>query len=714
MNALFHTRLDFSSVTVESIQQLLARIKQLYTETYDQVAALLSSAEKINFSTAVQPLINLAIYIQKAQTLCNFPMNIHTDETVREASTNAATEMEKLVIECGQREDVFQVLHQYEVGAYQDEKSQLHPEHNRYFEHAMRDYKRNGLYISDSATKARVRDIKQKISALSIQFEHNIGEDNTSFIMSASELAGLPSDWFTKEREVSPGRYKVTLKYPDLFPILDHAKDRDTRKKIFTAYESRCEAENLPILKTILELKNELAQLLGYKTHAAYVAEIRMVGNSQIVETFLNDMNQRFTPLLEKNLKDLTDFARAKEHDDTLQLEISDMRYYMRLREEAMCTINMEEIKDYFPQEKVINGTLSIYEKLLGLKFIERANSNAWHPDVKYYDAYNCDTVSGALGEKIGGFYLDLHPRDGKYSHAEAVVLQAGCDISHLSGISANREPCISAMVCNFPKNENLPFDDVVTFFHEFGHVMHFTCCKTQLLDHRAETTETDFVEAPSQMLENWCYEPDILRILSAHSQTQEPLPQAIAMQLKNQDKIHAGYVNKRQLNYGCFDFNVHNMSGEELRNLDLKHYGNQLRADILQLPTAEGCFPASFDHLVGGYDAGYYGYLLSKTYATDMFASVFQQDPLSTANGMRYRQCILEPGASKDGMEMIVNFLGRKPEITAFLRYYGLSDVTVNRKRSRTGLFDNATTEDTESKKFHRDERESAAPSFR
>ena len=557
--------------------------------------------------------------------------------------------------------------------------------------------------------KEKITQIKQKISALSIEFQRNIEEDDTFFVMPASELDGLPKSWFTKEREVSPGMYKVTLKYPDLFPILDYAKNRSTREKIFSAFETRCERENLLILKEVLELRNELAQLLGYKTFAAYVAEERMVRDSKTVRVFLDDMNQRFTPLLERNLRELTSFARAKEQDDTLQLEIFDMRYYMRWRAEEACSINMEEIKKYFPQEKVINGTLSIYEQLLGLRFVQRENENAWHPDVKYFDVYNNDEVSGTLGEKIGGFYLDLYPRDGKYAHAEAGTLQSGCDISHISGIPSDRAPCFAVMLCNFPRNENLPFDDVKTFFHEFGHVMHCLCTHTKLLQHEFENTERDFIEAPSQMLENWCYEPEALRKLSAHTETQQPLPLEVAQQLRNRARMHAGYTYKRQLNFGHFDFNVHDMSTEELRELDIKSYANQLRCRLLQLPVLDTCFPASFDHLLGGYEAGYYGYLLSLTYAADMYATVFQGDPLSSESGRRYRRYILAPGASRDGMDMIVDFLRRKPELTAFLRDAGLDEpAREQQKRTSMRLFDGAALESS-TKRLHVAEPESA-----
>lgn len=688
---LFNLKMDFNQVSPELIEQLAQQISELYALTYDELALLSKTPERISFQTIVQPLVDISIYKTKAENLCTFPEQTSPDEHIRQASEKAVRQLSEIKITCEQREDVFQSFRLYEQGAYRQEKDHLDPEQCRYFERIMRAYRRNGLYIHDAAVKETILDIKQKISKLSISFEHAVDEENTSFLMSAQELDGLPDSWFTKEREHQAGIYTVTLKYPDLFPVLDYATNRDTRKKIFEAYESRCEQENLPILKEILILRNNLAKILGYKTHADFAIEVGLAKNEATAKSFLNDLNTRFTPLLKDNLTDLTNFARAKEKDDTLQLELSDIRYYQRLREEEICSINMKQIAEYFPLQTVISGTLKIYEQLLGLKFIEQENTSIWHSDVQYFDVYNYDSAADSVQDKIGGFYLDLHPREGKYGHAAAFMMRARCDISHLTGNSGDKQLALSAIVCNFPKNENVNFADVVTFFHEFGHVMHFTCSDTKLAALHADFTETDFVEAPSQMLENWCYQPAALKILSSHYQTRQPLPQEIAEQLAKKEKLHAGYRYKRQLVFGLFDLNIHSMPHEELEQLDLKNYFNQLRADILMLPKSGGCFPASFGHLISEYDAGYYGYLMSETYSTDMFVNIFEKDPLSAENGARYRQCILKPGATLDGFEMLENFLGRAPTTDAFMSKNGLSSVNTY---AGLGFFDQSTGE--------------------
>ncbi|OGT47773.1 MAG: hypothetical protein A3E83_05050 [Gammaproteobacteria bacterium RIFCSPHIGHO2_12_FULL_41_20] len=680
---LYHTDLDFHSLTDKSIQEYLSRIKRLYIATYDVIAELQPHPENIKFSTVIQPLIDLRIFVETAYQLCVFPMHVHPIESVRKASAETSKELGNLIVTCEQRQDVFQVLRKYEATTYQQEKSSLSTEQNRYVIQLMQEYKRNGLYIQDEKTKEEITSIKKRISELCIEFQHNYNEAKTSFIMTTEELAGVPECWFSKDRQVSPNHYRVTLQRPDIFTLLDYAKNREVRKKIYVAFHSICEKENLPVLKEALLLRQKLAKLLGYETYADYVTETRIAKTGHNVRIFLETMNEQFTPLLKNNLQALTYFARSIEHDDSFILQYYDLRYYMRLREEALLNINSEKIKTYFSREKVIQGTLDIYEKLFGVQFVKQEHKKTWHNDVKTFDVYNYDHAQHRQGEKIGSFYLDLHPRDGKYNHAEAYGIIHGCDLSHLEQ-SNQRRLSIVAMVCNFPKHGYWPLEDVITFFHEFGHVMHFICSHTALAAFHGENVEMDFLEAPSQMLENWCYEPGVLRLLSAHPDTHEPLPETVAMQLKEQFRMHAGYVYRQALMLSLFDYWVHTMSIEELTSLDVKTFFHHLQRENLQLPIIdETCDPASFTHLLSEYGGNYYGYLMSEAYAADMYDTVFKRDPLSTVNGEKYRRYILQPGASQNGMELMRNFLGRVPTVNAFLRKCGLPSPVSHRKKT-------------------------------
>lgn len=661
--------LDFSAISVESINKTLEYIKNQYTLTYKKIAELKNSPDKITFEQVIQPLLDLDLTVNEAMTMCTFPRLVHSDKNVREVSVEATKQIENIKIDCHQNEDAFNVLRLYEENNYKNEQSRLSHEQNRYVKNLMLNYKRNGMYITEKEKREQIAQLQKSIADLSLQFEQNVAEDKTEFVMDAKLLSGLPESWFNADRikDVPPGMVKVTLKYPDVFPILDFASNRETRQKIYLAFQSRCEKENIPLLKKIVILRQQLAHILGYSSHADYVMETRMAKTTKTVDSFLKDMNDRFDPLLDKNLNALTLFARELESNPDLILQHYDVRYYMRLREEKLCKIDMEEIRNYFPMEKMVSGTLKIYEDLLGLKFMKRENDRTWHSDCQLFDVYNYDSTTKTIKDTMGSFILDLHPREGKYTHACALPLWYG------SRQSGEKQPTIAAMLCNFPKNDNIPFNDVVTFFHEFGHVMHFICSDAQLINFHADKTELDFVEAPSQMLENWCFVADALKLLSSHSQTHEPLPKTIADQLLLKDQLHAGYINKRQLVMGHFDFLLHFMSEEELNKCDLNQFYHEIQRKIIKLPTVSDCFPASFAHIVGGYDAGYYGYLMSETYSADMFATIFKQDPLSQKNGMKYRQEILAPGAKYDAIDLLINFLGRAPKLDAFLEKSGL-----------------------------------------
>lgn len=674
-NNLFSTPLNFASVTINSIQELLEKITQLTVTTYDEIAALNFNAEEVKFETVIQPIINLKIYIAKAEKLCTFTANIHEDEKIRELAFKAVDALDKLKIDCEQRDDVYQVFQSYQKNQYVSEKINLHAEDNRFFQQSIRDCRRNGLHITDPEIKEKITSLKKEISQLSIQFESNISNENTTFTFSKPELEGLPEAWFTKDREVESGKFRVTLKYPDYYPIIENVKDREIRKKIYLAFNSRCSEENLPILTKVVQLRQQLAKLLGYESHVDYMAELRMIKSGKNIRRFLDDMFERFKPLFLEQHKKLTKLARELTNDEHFVLENYDLSYYNRLLNERELALNMSEFNAYFTLDKVIEGTFQVYESILGLKFIETENLNKWHEDVKCFDVYDFDSKTNVMGEKVGSFYLDLHPRNGKYSHAAVFDLIAGADISHLTNSNVRQLP-VTAMVCNFPKEGYLSFDpDVTTFFHEFGHVMHFVCSKTKNPMFNGLTTELDFVEAPSQTLENWCYDHRILSLLSKHPITGESIPEEMASKIKKLRIANDIIENMRQFVLNNFDYHVHSLSESELANLEIKKCFQKIQGTIRapMASVAEECFASSFGHMVGGYDVAYYSYMITNTYALDMFASKFAVDPLSSSAGAAYRKYILAPGSSLDGMDVLKNFLGRAPNLDAYFELYGM-----------------------------------------
>lgn len=313
---------------------------------------------------------------------------------------------------------------------------------------------------------------------------------------------------------------------------------------------------------------------------------------------------------------------------------------------------------------------------LLGLHFVESnimdENISVWHEDVSYYRVYDQSTM-----QELGAFYLDLHPREGKYTHAACFNLVHACDWQSSMNKAKTRRKALTAMVCNFSKPTKkrpslLLFNEVVTYFHEFGHVMHNICTEASFNTFSGTRVETDFVEAPSQMLENWCYEADVLKRLSKHYQTGDTLPESMRVALVNARRVNMGLIWLRQLALCYFDMAIH--TGENT-TVDTKALWMHFNNTIALIHPPEGTnASASFVHMIAGYSAGYYGYLWSKVYATDMYESVFKQTgPFNVDVGQRYRREILAPGKSRDAMDSLEAFLGRKPNNKAFLKLYGL-----------------------------------------
>lgn len=664
-HALFATPLDFSNLTVERIKFMLANLNEVTKATYDAIA----QAEELSFATVIQPFIDLETASQAPHTLISFTMYVHTNKAVRDASTEAIAEYAKFILEQEQRLDVYAIFKKYIQTKYAFESAYLTAEEHRYIKDKELSYKRQGLNLESSADRERGIAINKRLVDLSTKFQDNVNSVDTSFEYPKAQLIGLPDDWFNAERLVRDDVYKVTLKYTDVFPILDYCQNRQTRANIAAAFNSRCATENPPLLLEAVQLRQQLATLLGYKNYPDYATELKMIKNSDKIAQFLQEMNNRFQPLLQKNLIDLTNFARAVEKDPQFVLQSHDMRYYIKLREKLQCDVDHKAISEYFNANKMVFGTLEIYQSVLGLKFVEVKANNTWHAEVQCFKVYDAKTH-----EFLGDFYLDLFPRDGKFNHAAVFDLIIGSDISKFKNQPNLRLPHSYAMVCNFPKNEAIKFEDVNTFFHEFGHVMHGICSRTQLAAHAGLRTETDFVEAPSQMLENWCYDMRVLAKLSAHKTTGAPIPAAMVQKIHESEKLHAGYFKKRQLMLATFDFALYSLSSDQLAKLDLKKFWQETYHKYLALtPHTNDFFAASFDHIMSDYAVGYYGYMYSEVIALDMFASKFAHNPLDPAAGMAYRKYILEPGSSKDADQLVREFLGRDPNLDAFLEFCGL-----------------------------------------
>jgi thimet oligopeptidase len=480
-----------------------------------------------------------------------------------------------------------------------------------------------------------------------------------------AELEGLPEDYVAR-LEKRDGKYLITLDYPDFFPFMDNARRPEARKQLERLYNNRAAAANLPILAEVLRLRAEAASLLGYRSHAEYVLEERMAKAPRAVSAFLERLEDELRPLALEERRVLLELKRGEEGSSSDGvLHAWDWRYYDNLLKKTRYAVDQEKVKEYFPEDLVTAGMLSVYETLLGVRFVLASSSGAWHPDVKLYEVFDA-----AGGPPLGRFYLDLYPREGKYKHAAAFPL-----IKARALDAGGYQAPVAAMVANFEKPTKdhpslLKHKEVETYFHEFGHIMHGMLTKAKYGRFSGTSVARDFVEAPSQMLENWVWSRAVLPRLSGHYlDRSKKLPDELLEKLLAAKNADAGLVYLRQVFFASVDQRFH--TAEDLPDTTAEYA--RLMEKISLIPMSPGTHPeASFGHLMG-YDAGYYGYLWSKVFAQDLFTR-FERDPLDPAIGRLYRETILEPGSGTDEAALLKKFLGRAPNDRAFLKNIGLT----------------------------------------
>jgi len=647
------------------VKELLEEAK----ERDDKIAAI--PLDEVSVENVLHPSIQNEQEWSPNETTISFPKHVHPVKGVREKATEALKVLSKFEVERSMRVDLFERYKQLSK-VVEEEKLELCPEYHRWLKYTLRDFKRNGL-DNDAKTRERLTEIQTRMSQLSIQYNTNLGEENTKLIFKLEELDGM-EDAFLASRKQEDGTYELSLKYPDIFPIFKNCKVAKTRELMEFKYCTKCKEENSKIMEELVKLRAEQASLLGYDTHADYILEIRMAKTKEIVGEFLWDLKRKLEPVLQSDIRACLSYKEeeeGKEADNCLTM--ADFRYYMAMREKNEFKVDHEMLKEYFPLQKVVKGALDIYQTILGLQFseVEEGGFHKWHEEVQLFSV--ADKKTGTL---VGHFYLDMHPREGKYGHAACFGLQAGGDISE-NGVFRGHQNPVAAMVCNFPKptvaNGGLiTHSDVETFFHEFGHVMHQLCGgHNRCVRFAGTNVERDFVEAPSQMLENWVWVPESLRLMSGHYKTGEAIPDNVMSKLCASKNANCGLLNSRQLLFGIMDQQIH--KSEEIDSEDV---WQKLCGKIFGIEATPGTnMLASFGHLAGGYDAQYYGYLWSKVYSSDMFVAKFSGNKLLQPNssGLEYRKNILEPGGTLDAMDMITNFLGRKPQSDAFMEELGL-----------------------------------------
>ncbi|XP_034853331.1 thimet oligopeptidase isoform X1 [Mirounga angustirostris] len=664
-------------LSAQQIGELTVELIEQTKRVYDQVGS--QKFEDVSYESTLKALADVEVSYTVQRNILDFPQHVSPSKDIRMASTEADKKLSEFDVEMSMRQDVYQriVWLQEKV-----QKDSLRPEALRYLERLIKLGRRNGLHLPED-TQQKIKSIKKKLSLLCIDFNKNLNEDTTFLPLTREELVALLGLELGSADAPSPFLCLVWWPGPSncgLGRVFSAQTSIPTQTLVFVS-TPRCglaspvqclqqTGENCAILRELVTLRAQKSSLLGFSTHADYVLEMNMAKSSQVVATFLDELAQKLKPLGEQERAVILELKKAECEKRGLdfdgRINAWDMRYYMNQVEETRYSVDQNLLKEYFPMQVVTKGLLSIYQELLGLTFDLEESATVWHEDVKLYSVRD-----SASGKVIGKFYLDLYPREGKYGHAACFGLQPGC-LRH----DGTRQIAIAAMVANFTKPTPdapslLQHDEVETYFHEFGHVMHQLCSQAEFAMFSGTHVERDFVEAPSQMLENWVWEKEPLLRMSQHYKTGSAIPQELLEKLIKSRQANTGLFNLRQIVLAKVDQALHTQTAAD----PAEEYA-RLCQEILGVPATPGTnMPATFGHLAGGYDAQYYGYLWSEVYSMDMFHTRFKQEGILNSKqvGMDYRSCILRPGGSQDASVMLKLFLGRDPKQDAFLLSKGL-----------------------------------------
>lgn len=584
-------------------------------------------------------------------------MNVSPDPRVREAAQRAVEYADRAIIGLEYDKDLYHALVEYET-----KQEKLRGVEKKLFDDTIRSFRRRGFGLSETKQE-KFRSNLKELAKLGSVFSRNLNEYHDGIEVGAEELSGLPPE-YVKSLPRKDGKYVVTLDYPSLVPFMENAESEAKRLELSEKNWRKGGEKNVALLEKMIRLREENAKLLGYPTHADFRTEDRMAGDAESVFLFLQGIMTRLSGAVARETEELLSFSGALLGERGDGLRSHDVAYLSNQLKKRKYGIDDNLIREYFPIDRVRGGIFSIFSGLLGISF-EKLPWKLWHKDVELYAIRN----SGS-DERIAYFALDLYPREGKYGHAAVFNVISGYETDDAF------VPPFATLVTNFPKPSRtrpslLSHDEVVTFLHEFGHLMHESLSEARYVSQAGFAVAWDFVEAMSQMCEFFAWDERVLRMISGHHKTGKPLPPTLIRKLRESKKHLLAYDTQRQAMQALFDMMVHsgNLRGS------LPGYFRALSEAHLSVKIPEtSLFPAGFGHLAGGYDAGYYGYLWSRVYAADFFTKFREAGVISSSVGMRYRNEVLTKGSSQLETKIAKAFLGRKLSNRAFLEDIGVA----------------------------------------
>jgi len=636
-----------------------------------EIDSITSNTAKPTFENTIEAL---EFSGKKLDRITSIFFNINSAETSDEIQ-KIAQEVSPLLSEFSNditlNKDLFQRV---EEVYKQKDTLELNKEQETLLDQKYKSFTRNGANLSLEDQKV-LRDIDKMLSTLKLQFGENVLADSNKYelvVKDESRLGGLPESFKEEARSIAKSKdmegWIFTLEHPSYIPFMKYADDIELRKELSLAFGSRAfkgdEHDNQHNVLEITRLRYERAKLLGFESHAHFVLEERMAETPEKVTSFLNEMLEKAKPAAKREFEQLEKFAQDLDQIDNLQKW--DSAYYAEKLKQELFDLDDEKLKPYFQLEKVIDGVFTIAGKLYGLSFEQTSEVDVYHKDVRTYN------VTDTLGNDVALFYADFHPRPGKRDGAWMTIYKQQ---SIENG--KNERPHIS-IVCNFTKPTQkqpslLTFNEVTTLFHEFGHALHGILANTTYPSLSGANVYWDFVELPSQVLENWCYEEEALQLFAKHYKTGEAIPQQYITRIKESSSFLEGMATLRQLSFGMLDLSWHAQDPSSIN--DVKAHETAAFEPTRLFPEVESnCMSTAFSHIFqGGYSAGYYSYKWAEVLDADTFDYFKENGIFSKDIADKFREHILSKGGTEHPMELYKRFRGKEPKPDALLRRAGL-----------------------------------------
>lgn len=662
---------QFSQIKPEHV---LPAIKETLNNCRKTIESVLEQNSEYTWDNLVQPIDEMDEKFSRAWSPVSHLNSVKNSPELREAYEACLPLLSQYSTWVGQHKPLYNAYKQLKDSKHFENLSKAQ---KKVINNALRDFELSGIGLADDKQK-RYGEIVAKLSELSSQYSNNVLDATmgwSKLITNIEDLSGMPESALAAAKEQAKAKeqngWLLTLDIPSYLPVMTYCDNRDLRFELYQAYNTRASDQgpnagkwdNTEIIKQIISLRAELAQLLGFNTYADKSLATKMAETVTQVTAFLTDLATKAKPQGEKELTELKRYAY--EYFGASDIKPWDIAYYSEKQKQHLYTINDEELRPYFPEDRVISGLFEVVHRIFGITAKQRHDVEVWAPEVKFYDLYN------ANGELKGSFYLDLYARE----HKRGGAWMDDC-IGKMRFADGHIQKPVAYLTCNFnrpigDKPALFTHNEVTTLFHEFGHGLHHMLTEIDVSSVAGiNGVPWDAVELPSQFLENWCWQPEALEFISGHYQTGEPLPQEMLEKMLDSKNFQAALFILRQLEFGLFDFKLHSE-----KTPDILETLKQVREQVAVVPTVDwGRFPHAFSHIfAGGYAAGYYSYLWAEVLSADAF-SRFEEEGIFNANtGNAFLDNILSQGGSDEPMTLFKNFRGREPQLEALLRHYGI-----------------------------------------